>query len=328
MLTRRARPAFTLIELLVVIAIIAILIGLLLPAVQKVREAASRMKCQNNLKQIGLGLHNYHDSYQKFPMGWTDSRPSWAWGTWILPYIEQGNLYNQLNPSNQPGSGTLFEVAMANNLALLQTKISVYICPSDNNPAGNLNDNRKFTTTTVPSAPAAGISIGISNYVASNGNTARTTPAPTNTPEGGVFAVDRQYNVLQVLDGTSNTFMCGERATRVPGTTTGVQAAGVWAGVNRAEGSEYPQYYAVSGFTCFRMPDGRSDTGGNNPERAYSSLHTGGSNFVLCDGSVRFVSNNINFNYTDAGNQKDNPALWGTFNKLGAMADGQPLGDF
>src|SRR5437868_6372782 len=129
---RRPRSGFTLIELLVVIAIIAVLIGLLLPAVQKVRESANRMKCTNNLKQLGLGLHNYHNTANKFPPGWVRvnaaTDPSWAWSTFILPYIEQTNLYNRLSPDAQT-----MQAVFKNDLPALQTIIPVYICPTDIN---------------------------------------------------------------------------------------------------------------------------------------------------------------------------------------------------
>jgi prepilin-type N-terminal cleavage/methylation domain-containing protein/prepilin-type processing-associated H-X9-DG protein len=125
--SRPQRPAFTLIELLVVIAIIAILICLLVPAVQKVREAAARIQCANNLKQIGIAYHSYHDSMKYFPPAF--SKPSnWGWAVWLLPFVEQDNLYKTLNPD-----GT---VLGHNNLTDTQ-KLSVYLCPSDPTPLTN-----------------------------------------------------------------------------------------------------------------------------------------------------------------------------------------------
>lgn len=302
------RTAFTLIELLVVIAIIAVLIGLLLPAVQKVRAAAARMKCQNNLKQIGLGLHNYHDATGKFPMGWQTGQ-SWAWSVWILPYIEQGNLYNRINPSAR----TFSAVMNSADIDLLRAPIPTYICPADNNPTGYINDNRKFTQV----VSGQNVSIGISNYVGNAGNNWK-----------GVFLNGVQYNIQQITDGSSNTFLAGERATRVK---NGGQYAAVWAGVNDDGSSgaepEVVEGYAVVGLSCFRMQDGTStsipDT--DYPQRSFSSNHTAGANFVLCDGSVRFVSESISYRY-DNFNPESPTNTWGTYNKLGAINDGEPIG--
>src|SRR5262245_45950852 len=152
---RSRRPAFTLIELLVVIAIIAVLIALLLPAVQQAREAARRTQCKNNLKQIGLAYHNYHDTHNCLPPqgetnGFVDSasmnvtpKPVWGWSTYVLPFIDQAPLFNQLNP----GPTSLTAAVQSNTLyPLVQTMLPVYRCPSDTGQL--LNTERQFILIT------------------------------------------------------------------------------------------------------------------------------------------------------------------------------------
>jgi prepilin-type N-terminal cleavage/methylation domain-containing protein/prepilin-type processing-associated H-X9-DG protein len=305
-LARSIRSAFTLIELLVVIAIIAILIGLLLPAVQKVREAAARMKCSNNLKQLGLSLHAYHDANNGFPVGWKTygvaNSPTgyWGWSVWILPYVEQQNLYNLLNPTGQT-----LQQAFSTQLALLQTPLSVYMCPSDT--VSPLNVNRPFKVT------GSG-QIAISNYPGNGGNEGDT----------GIFQADKQIRFADITDGTSNTLAIGERKSK-----DGAFAA-LWAGFSDAsgetDGGVNNNYQGpVRGYTYYRMPDGATNTGQTFPDLAFSSNHTNGANFALCDGSVRFI--NYNISWTDANTASTSPSS-GTFNRLGNRSDGLPLGDY
>jgi prepilin-type N-terminal cleavage/methylation domain-containing protein len=296
--SRRPPSGFTLIELLVVIAIIAVLIGLLLPAIQKVREAANRASCKNNLKQIGVALHNYHGVHKRFPPGSvgnggsaTAPVPAYGWPIYLLPHLEQDPLYNQMSPE----TNTLQRV-FTTNLALLQTPLKVFLCPSD--VGGPLNDNRKFLSV----LPGQSIAIAKSNYPGNGGNAGGT----------GIFAADSKIGIKDITDGTSYTLAVGERAS------TNARFAALWGGQSAEAGIVGGA--ALWGFTLFRMMDGVAVTIAPVPEQAFSSLHPGGANHLLCDGSVRFISQNVE--WAPYGQPL------GTYNKLGDRGDGLPPGDF
>jgi prepilin-type N-terminal cleavage/methylation domain-containing protein/prepilin-type processing-associated H-X9-DG protein len=285
---RAAPPGFTLIELLVVIAIIAILIGLLLPAVQKVREAAARMKCSNNLKQQIIGLHNYHAAYGYFPPGFNTPRPyvgtfpdyfngAWAWSSFLLPFIEQGSLAQQMGVSENTmfgGSSSLagsvqsvFPSNVPNQLST--TKLTIFRCPSDTGP--DLNPIRNGHA--------------MSNYRAVAGP--YTYPTITaNMDFGGVFYQNSHTRITDITDGSSNTLCIGECMWD---TVTGKTAA-IWAGM---EGWVAPDSSSgtVRISDCMWYVDQASAQVNGTAPQAFSSRHPNGAMFGFCDGSVRFFRN-------------------------------------
>jgi len=302
-----SRRGFTLIELLVVIAIIAVLIALLLPAVQQAREAARRSQCKNNLKQLGLAMHNYHDSHGVFPPGYTDNsagNAEWTWVSQILPYIDQAPLYNQITWLKGAGwSGP----SHPDLVPVTSARLTAMQCPSDRD-AGEL----------------WGGAFALGNYGANNGigpmlyHSAYPGGSPASRPNGGPFDANTKASSRDFTDGMSNSLMIAELRkpqTGADARTVMFYPEGPFVHVNDNPNSFVADSTRNPCLTSTEVPC----TGifslwyERTVQHAARSLHTGGVHALLGDGSVRFVSSNI-------ANT--------TWRNLGTISDGNVLSEF
>lgn len=313
---------FTLIELLVSISIIAVLIALLLPAVQQAREAARRTHCRNNLKQLGLALHTYHEMNSVFPPGWVydaqrdiTNAPTncWGWGTFILPQLDQSNLYNQLNFRTGFFGG--LDATGANSSSGFSgpesTPLPLFRCPSDTGSEQVVSGN-----SSVPPVMTYG---GRSNYPGVNGGL--LLDLPPITAQGGIFGENSNRGLRDMTDGSSNCFIVGERAW-IEFNGSGVGTSTLWAGTRSGTpGSEMANGVALAVGECIvplntppasiSIPIGAGISDAS--WHGFSSRHAQGAYFVMGDGSVHFIAKQIEYR---------------TYGRLASISDGQVLGEF
>jgi prepilin-type N-terminal cleavage/methylation domain-containing protein len=362
-MTSRNRRGFTLIELLVVIAIIAVLIALLLPAVQQAREAARRTQCKNNLKQLALALHNYHDvTGTTFPSGFIYRNSGgatfpaglsgWSWMAMLLPQIDQAPLFNLIGNANPGFSTGLWGMTLAATTGPVNQIIPALLCPSDSRPGTTVNItsiNGTATITTpnpcgrtnyfgvagvdpawVPVTAPNGASPGVFGTIGSGsslinvgaiGTYINPTPPPgypvnstavTVDRYRGVFGANSNVGFRGLIDGSSNTIVIGERYTPAASAATPAASGdGVWIGATHSE-TAFGQGNALGEATLpinwnFTSSTPRPSTTG------YGSMHVGGCHFVMGDGAVRLISQNVDMQ---------------TYRALACIADGTPTGDF
>ena len=304
---KSSKYGFTLIELLVVIAIIAILIGLLLPAVQKVREAASRLQCSNNLKQLGLAFFNYENTYQALPPAYFIAFPpaanlAYGWGPLMLPYLEQENLYKQYS-LNQ-----MFNTA--SNIAVLQTQLKVMQCPST--PTSNRSETISLPAGAIPGYPAATFTTAAGDYSVISGVTSAGWDSVVGPPSGG----DREgmlasppsisSKISSITDGVSNTLLLVEIAGRPEAWQSNIRVSTNGfpvvpnSGNANTVGAGWGNPYNGENWINGSLYDGRGLQGPcminctNVNGRGIYGFHSGGASVVMGDGAVRFLNTSMN----------------------------------
>jgi prepilin-type N-terminal cleavage/methylation domain-containing protein len=291
---KRRCHAFTLIELLVVIAIIGVLAGLMFPAVQYAREAGNRTDCQNNIRQIGLALHNHFDIHKELPSGWTadspEGAPGWSWVVELLPEFEQQNLQLAIRRD--------LPIDAPENESVRQQELPVLLCPSDPSPRGTFmihageheeGEGYLHEGHTVDEGNPLFL-VGRSNYVGVFGTT-EIEDAPSHGD--GVFFHNSRVTLGQVTDGLSYTLFVGERRSTLGGST--------WTGVIPDAAEPMARIVGVADHTP-NHPTGHFDD--------FSSYHTNGAHFLIGDGSVRWISQYI-----------DLPVYWALATRCG----GEPV---
>ena len=288
-----ARRGLTVLELLIVIGMVAVLMALLMPAVQSARDQARAARCRNNLKQIGLALHNYLDVFNTFPPGWVahsdspDYGPAFGWMVMLLPFVDQAPLYNQLDFQKPPPAPN----------KLLQQRLDIFRCPMD--PTEDVNGLRSNYST--------------SNYSGNHGDEPlpRWTAdrlslhwpgnPPTPKQASGILFLNSSVRFRDITDGASNTFAAGERSI-----TSG---SGIWVGV------------AANAMENDAVTECSHSSRINAGLTSFSSRHGAGANILMCDGAVRFISADLDSRPADGGDP-------GTFQRLGHKSDGLAIGEF
>jgi len=324
----RHRGAFTLVELLVVIAIIGVLVALLLPAVQAAREAARRMQCSNNLKQIGIALHNYHDIHKSFPYGAFNLRETWPssgsnWRALILPFLEQNAVHSQLSftaDSHFMAGGAAGSDALQGNEVLRGFRLDTYLCPSStidpfdiapvsNNDGSAMNIHYVGVQGAAPPVPGADPNRGTNNC--SQGTSCNN----------GLLVANETFRMSDATDGTSNTMLVSEQSGLVDGVNRTSNYYGGWYGSRHPRTINDPNGCSdlwQTGTSCLAhaLNSNVVDSGTERMYRnntIYNSQHPGGVNVLLADASIQFIAETIDFV---------------TLKRLACRYDGEPVGSF